>query len=580
MSGANAAHSAAAGPGRFCNVARALQLAFLFGTGVLPWTGALQAAVPTLTGMAPNGLNPGAAIPVKFTGKLDGTERRVWTDDPAISFTLPDAAGNAVATVAAEAAPGLHLVRFVNTEGATLPVRFAVGPLPRVEEKEPNDETAAPQPVATLPAWIQGRLEKAGDVDGYALTLKKGVPVSCKVDAYALGSPVDMHLHLLDQRGTKLATASDGQNLDPELTFTPQEDGIYLLQVAGFGHPPASDVNFTGSALCSYQIAVIEAPFVQRVFPAALPADGKAAVELLGQALKPGAAKVELSAARLPGYPDIGTVFPKGASAPLAVVRARHPIKATPEASLDKPATCTPPLVTGGSLAAPGASAAYRVTMKKGERLQARFWSRSLGLGLDGEMSVKNPAGEQVVANANPADVFQEPTVAWTATVDGEYTLVVRDLFQRGGPGAEFVLELAAPAPAYTIDLLDGKPVRLETGKTLVLKAKATFSNGWKEPLVLRLAGLPEGVFAPEVAVPEKGGDFDITLQAASNAPAATSVAWASIWTKATPPALLGAVYPLRGELRRGASQSDFARDLWVTVGPPLAAPAAPPAKK
>ena len=113
-----------------------------------------------------------------------------------------------------------------------------------------------------------------------------------------------------------------------------------------------------------------------------------------------------------------------------------------------------------------------------------------------------------------------------------------------------------------------------------MLKAKATFSNGWKEPLVLRLAGLPEGVFAPEVAVPEKGGDFDITLHAASNAPAATAVAWAAIWTNATPPALQGAVYPLRGELRRGTSQSDFARDLWVTVGPPLAAPAAPPAKK
>lgn len=580
MTGPNAAHSAAVGPGRFRDAARALALALLFGTGALPWSGALEATVPTLTGMAPTALNPGAGVPVKFTGKLDGTERRIWTDDPAISFTLPDASGNAVATVAAEAGHGLHLVRFINAEGATLPLRFSVGPLPRVEEKEPNDETAAPQPIAKLPAWIEGRLEKAGDVDGYALTLKKGVPVSCKVDAYALGSPVDMHLHLLDQRGTKLATASDGKNLDPELTFTPEENGVYLLQVAGFGHPPAADVNFTGSALCAYQIAVTEAPFVQRVFPAALPAEGKATVELFGHALKPETSKVELSAARLTGYPDIGTVLPKGASAPLAVVRARHPIKALPEASLEKPAVCTPPCVIGGSLAAARSAAAYRVTMKKGEKLQARFWSRSLGLGLDGDLSVKNPAGEQIVANANPADVFQEPTVAWTAAVDGDYTLVVRDLFQRGGPGAEFVLELATPAPAYTIDLLDGKPVRVETGKTLVLKAKATFSNGWKEPLVLRLAGLPEGVFAPEVAVPEKGGDFDITLQAASNASAATAVAWASIWTKATPPALLGAVYPLRGELRRGTSPSDFARDLWVTVGPPLAAPAAPPAKK
>jgi hypothetical protein len=273
-------------------------------------------------------------------------------------------------------------------------------------------------------------------------------------------------------------------------------------------------------------------------------------------------------------------VFPKGAHAPITVLRARYPILPTAAASYENPTTLTPPFVTGGRLVTPGALAAYRLPMKKGDRLQARFWSRSLGLGLDGDLRVKNPAGEQVGANANPSDVFQEPTLAWSAAVDGEYTLVVRDLFQRGGPAAEFVLEVAPPIPGYTVELADGKPVRIDAGKTLNLKAKATFSNGWKEPLVLRLAGLPEGVFAPEVVVPEKGGDFDIPLQAAANAASATSVVSASVWTKATPPNLFGTAYPLRGELRRGVSQSDFARDIWVTVGPPLAAPATAPPKK
>jgi hypothetical protein len=460
-------------------------------------------------------------------------------------------------------------------------VRFTVGPLPLVEEKEPNDEVATPQAVTKLPAWIQGRLEKANDVDGFALTLKKGHPVSITVDAYALGSPVDIHLQILDQRGSKLATASDGQNLDPEpLTFIPPEDGVYLVQVAGFGHPPVADVNFTGSALCSYQIAISDAYVVQRLYPAALPVEGKATVELLGQALKPESAKAELAAKKLPGFPDLGTGFPKGAHAPITVVRARHPIPPPAPALYENPATLTPPFVTGGRLATPGAFASYRLPMKKGERLQARFWSRTLGLGLDGDLVVKNPSGEQVGANANPSDVFQEPTLAWSAAVDGEYTLVVRDLFQRGGPAAEFILEVAPPTPRYTVELADGKPLRIDAGKTVNLKAKATFSNGWKEPLVLRLAGLPEGVFAAEVAVPEKGGDFDIPLQAAANAASATSLVSASVWTKATPPTLLGAAYPLRGELRRGVSQSDFARDLWVTVGPPVAAPATAPAKK
>lgn len=552
----------------------------LLAVSVLCATGPAVAAFPTLTGVSPNAFHPGTSVAVKFAGKLDGPGRRVWCDDPAITFSLPDAGGGATAVVAPDAAPGLHLVRFVNSEGATLPVRFAVGPLPLIEEKEPNDDVTAPQPVSKLPAWIQGRLEKANDVDGFALTLKKGVTVLCKADAYSLGSPVDMHLHLLDQRGTKLATSSDNQNLDPELSFTPAEDGVFLLQVAGFGHPPSSDINFTGSALCVYQLSVSDAAMVQRVYPAAIPAEGKASVKTLGQALKSEGATVELSPLRLTGFADLGTVFPKGAAAPIAVVRARHPIQPPAEASLENPAVHTPPFVTGGRLANPGASAAYRVSMKKGERLQARFWSRTIGLGLDGDLTVKNPAGEQVAANPNPSDVFQEPAVAWTASADGDYTVVVRDLFQRGGPSAEFVLELAAPAPGYSIDLADGKPLRIDAGKTLAVKAKATFTNGWKEPLVVRLAGLPEGVFAPEVAVPEKGGDFEISLQAAANAPAATGAASVSVWTKATPPTMLGVAFPLRSELRRGVSQSDFARDLWITVAPPGTPPPPAPAKK
>jgi len=193
---------------------------------------------------------------------------------------------------------------------------------------------------------------------------------------------------------------------------------------------------------------------------------------------------------------------------------------------------------------------------------------------------VQGPTGQQVAANANPSDITSEPIVTWTATVNGEYTLLVRDLFQHGGAGCEFLVEVAAPVPTFTVDLVDGKPVRVDTGKTLALKLKAAFANDWKEPLVLRVGGLPEGVFAPEVAVPVKGGDFEVTLHSASNAPSATAQASLSVWTKATPPVFVGLAYSLRPNLKRGDSASDSARDLWVTVGPAVAAPPPAPDKK
>lgn len=539
-----------------------------------------QAAPPALTGVTPFAANPGTTFPVKFAGKLDGAGAQVWCDDPAIRFSLPDAKGASTATVGADAKPGLHLLRFVNAEGATLPVRFAIGPLPLVEEKEPNDELAAPQIVASLPAWIQGRLEKGGDVDGYSITLKKGVPVYLKVDGYSLGSPLDLILHILDAKGLKLATFSDSRNLDPEGFFVPPEDGKYTLQIAGFAHPPVADINFTGTAACAYQIAVTTGPAVDRVFPAAIPAQGKVSVQRRGLGIPNGEAPVEVTPNQINGAGEMVLLFPKEAIAPISVLRTKHPILVRPEPAQPEPIIIAAPVVVAGSLAAAGDSAAYKIVMKKGERLAARFWSRSIGLGLEGDLAVQNPGGQQVAANPNPTDIFNEPSVAWTAAVDGEHTLLVRDLFQRGGSRCEFVLEVAPPVPAFSVELLEGKSVRVEAGKTVSLKAKATLSNGWNTPLSLRVGGLPEGVYAAEVPVPEKGGEFEILLTTASNAPVGTTQILFSVWTKAAPPSLVGAAYPLRGELKRGDSLSDMARDVWLTVAAPVTAPATDGDKK
>lgn len=539
----------------------------------------VQAAYPSLTGVTPFAANPGKTVPVRFAGKLDGTARQVWCDDPAIIFSLPDASGNATVTVAPEAQPGLHLVRFVNTEGATLPIRFAIGPLPLLDEKEPNDELAAAQQIAKLPVWIQGRLEKSGDVDHFSLVLKKGVPVLLKVDGYSLGSPVDLILHVLDQNGSKVATYSDGRNLDPEGIFVPPADGTYTLQIAGFIHPPGTEVSFTGSAACVYQIALSTGPVVDHIFPAAVAPDGKTTAELRGIGVAPGTRR-EFTPADLIGPREVATLFPKEAAAPIPVLRARHPIVSPPHGSVEEPVLVSAPALIAGQLEKEGVVAAYKVAMKKGDRMTARFWSRSLGLGVEGDLSVKGPAGQQIAANPNPSDITSEPSVAWTATVEGEYTLLIRDLFSRGGERFEFLAEIAPPAASFSVEIPEAKPTRVEMGKTLVIKAKVVLNEGWKQPLVLRVQGLPDGVFASEVPVPEKGGNVDITLTCASNAPAGTAPARISVWTQATPPVFVEAAHSLRNELKRGDSTSDFTRDLWVTVTPPGAPPPPTPDKK
>jgi hypothetical protein len=495
-------------------------------------------------------------------------------------FTLPDAEGNATLSIAGDAQPGMRLVRFVNAEGATAPVRFTVGTLPLMEEKEPNDEREGAQPVPQLPAWILGQFDKAGDVDGYAVTLKKNVPLFVRLDAYTLTSTVDAHVQIVDPGGSVVMTASDGRNLDPECTFVPPSDGVYVVRVAGFAMPPGTDVGFTGGPGKVYQLTLSTGPLVTHVFPAAVPLSGKSAVELRGVGMKGTAVREEVSATPLPGSEDLGLVLPKGAASPIDVVRARHPIQTPPVDAAGEPAKVEVPVVLGGQIQSPGREVVYAFEMKKGEKLRARLWSKTLGLNLDASLRISGPTGAQIASADMGADVFSDPSVSWTAGVDGRYTLAVADLMKRSGAGFEFVVEICPPAPACSITLADGKPLRVEVGKTTNLKAKVVLSDGWKEPLVARLHGLPAGVHASEVAVPDKGGDVDFTLRAAANAPAASSAVRVELWTKADPPSFLSAAYSVRADLRRGHSSSDFATDVWISVVLPGTPPPPAPTKK
>ncbi len=542
-----------------------LSLSFFFG--FICFVNVVNGAVPTLTSILPFGVNPGEAIAVKFVGKFDGVDRRVWCDDPALVFTAPDTSGNAFLRVGIDARRGVHLLRFQNSEGVSAPLRMMVGGLPRLEEKEPNDEVSKPQLISKIPAWIQGQLEKAGDVDGYSFSLKKDVPIFIRVDAYEIGSAVDMHLHILDPSGVRIATATNGRNLDPALRFTPPADGVYVLQLAGFAHPPAADVNFAGAVKCPYLVTVTDEPLTTRVFPAAIPPSGKVEVELRGLVRKSTPVLANFDRQDVLGNGDVGVLFPTGARSSVNVVCSRYPVKQPVRLNEGEVPLVVPPVVFGGEVMRPAQTFECRLAMKKGEKLQARFWSRSLGLGMEGDLLVKGPNGETVATSPNPSDVFAEPVVSWSAGADGDYVVSVKDLFGRGGEGMEFVLELAPMEPSCVVEIVEGKPMQLTAGKSSSLKVKVLFSNGWKEPVVLRMSGLPNGVFAPEVTVPEKGGEVEVHLHAAINAPAGTGMAGLAGWTKSEPPRVLFGHYPSRGDLQRGHSDSDSSRDLWITVG-------------
>lgn len=105
--------------------------------------------------------------------------------------------------------------------------------LPEVVETEPND-AADKISSMTLPAVLNGRIGKAGDVDCWSANLKKGEAIDLDLRASRLGSPLDAVLVVVDSTGKELSRADDisaGQT-DAQLRFTAPADGDYVLRVA------------------------------------------------------------------------------------------------------------------------------------------------------------------------------------------------------------------------------------------------------------------------------------------------------------------------------------------------------------
>ncbi len=118
----------------------------------------------------------------------------------------------------------------VRHPGVINPAVICVEAHPCFSEIEPNDRTH-PQPIES-PATISGRIDPPRDVDAFSIVLKKGEKRQIKVEARAIGSPLDPVLAVFGSAGKALEEVDDVKGAaDPELLFTAPADGTYRLEV-------------------------------------------------------------------------------------------------------------------------------------------------------------------------------------------------------------------------------------------------------------------------------------------------------------------------------------------------------------
>lgn len=480
------------------------------------------AAAPAPDSLFPAGGQVGAIFGVKATGKLDGWPVPAWTDHSGLTFTATTNSGLYLVKIGADVPPGPHLVRLFNSEGAAEPRTFVVGRREDLNEVEPNDDYRKAQTIAPAAAVIHGRLQRAGDVDSFALEVEAGTWLVAAVDAYALGSSVDPLVQILDDRGVRVALSHDTHNLDPLTAWRAERSGIHYVQVFGFVHPPNTDVGMQGSAAHVYRLTLTKGPFVRFAQPMGVKRGTTATLKLQGWNLPPGVGSNQSVDATRTMAAETNLFVPAALTGdPLWLSLGDAPELAEVEPN-NTPGQAQPvsfPMTLNGCIGARGDVDRFGFTAKKGDRFSFRARAVGVHSPLATRIRVEDTNGVSL-ASAEGGD-NTDPRLAWNAPTDGQFVLAVSDMFGNGGWDYVYRIETAPPPPHFTASI-PTHAFFLENGKTNEIKVTVTRVEGFKEKLSLSVKGLPPGVTAKAGEITDKGGEVKVLLTAAADAPAAS----------------------------------------------------------
>ncbi|MCG9126321.1 PPC domain-containing protein [Candidatus Poribacteria bacterium] len=159
--------------------------------------------------------------------------------------------------IAADASTGIQELR-VNTEKGleTNPYPFAIGEFNETNETEPNNTLKEESKIGT-PITVNGKIEKAGDVDRYSITVEKGATFVIEVQSRQFRSQLDPLLTVYSHKKGEsdedveeqvISVNDDASGTDAIIGFSAPEAGNYGISVR--------DLNNGGGAEYPYRLTI------------------------------------------------------------------------------------------------------------------------------------------------------------------------------------------------------------------------------------------------------------------------------------------------------------------------------------
>jgi hypothetical protein len=492
-----------------------------------------SAITPRMENVLPHGVQRGVETEIKLYGSNFADAQEILFYDPGIevvSFVPSEdekTKGKEITArlkVAADSPLGSHRFRIRTETGLSNLGNIYVGPLPVVEEKEPNSEFATPQ-VVTNNVCMHGRVDNE-DVDYFVIDAKKGERLTAEVYGIRLGYSsggnfFDPYVAILNASRFELS-ANDDEALvynDSIASIIVPEDGKYIIQIR--------DAAYTGDGRAYYLLNIGQYPRPRGVIPSGGKPGEKIAVKFLGDIAGEFVQEFQLPTEPQDDYAlNIQDATGAAPSAqPFRISDLTNIVEQEPNETVAQilfPSTPAP-VAFNGCLDKPGDQDYYKFNAKKGQVFEVELYGRRLRSAIDGVLYVCNKDGNGIASNDDSRG--PDSYIRWACPEDGEYSILVHDQLRGGGPSYTYRVELQPVAPkvfASTVDFeryVQPQIVIPQGGGVGVQVAVTRQDVGG--PVAFRSDNLPAGVSIECPEVWRGGGTMPVVFYAAPDAPVA-----------------------------------------------------------
>lgn len=191
----------------------------------------IPAQAPIADVIFPPGGQAGHTVDVTISGSHLQSVKELRCSAPGVRCEAL-AANQFRLTIPAQTLPGSYDLWAVGTLGVGPPRTFAISHRAELLEIEttPNDQLSIATPVQ-INCVVNGRLEKAGDVDCFQFEATAGQRIILDCQAERIDSRLRAILEVFDAQGRRLAVNRGYSGIDPLIDFHAPANGVYVVRV-------------------------------------------------------------------------------------------------------------------------------------------------------------------------------------------------------------------------------------------------------------------------------------------------------------------------------------------------------------